>query len=165
MAVTVRGADHDDVWMYDLTRETWSRFTSTGNNAFPLWAPDGRTLTYVSDKNSLDNMYRRSLDGGAEERLLTSDRPNYPFSWSRDGVLMFVSISLRSAQDLWILRTGAERKATPFLETPFVEGAPALSPDGRSGCVRVGRIRSKRDSCHAVSRFWREADDLDTRRQ
>ena len=131
VAVTVRGADHDDVWMYDLTRETWSRFTSTGNNAFPLWAPDGRTLTYVSDKNSLDNMYRRSLDGGAEERLLTSDRPNYPFSWSRDGVLMFVSISLRSAQDLWILRTGAERKATPFLETPFVEGAPALSPDGR----------------------------------
>jgi serine/threonine-protein kinase len=132
VAVTVRGVDRDDVWLYDLARQTWSRFTSNGNNAFPLWAPDGRTLTYVSDKNSIDNMYRKPLDGAAaEERLLTTDRPNYPFSWSRDGVLLFVSVSLNTVQDIWTLRTGAERKAAPFLETPFVEGAPALSPDGR----------------------------------
>jgi len=77
-------------------------------------------------------MYRKPLDGAAaEERLLTTDRPNYPFSWSRDGVLLFVSVSLRTVQDIWTLRTGAERKAEPFLDTPFVEGAPALSPDGR----------------------------------
>ena len=132
VAVTVRGADRDDVWLYDLARQTWSRFTSNGNHAFPLWAPDGRTLTYVSDKNSIDNMYRKPLDGAAaEERLITADRPNYPFSWSRDGVLLYVLVSLSTVQDIWTLRTGAERKAAPFLETPFVEGAPALSPDGR----------------------------------
>jgi serine/threonine protein kinase len=134
VAVTVRGEDRDDVWLYDLTRETWSRFTSQGSNAFPVWAQDGRRLIYVSDKAGLDNMYWKPLDGrGPEERLVASERPNYPFSWSRDGALLFVSVSLRAAQDLWVLRTGGERKAAAFLETPFVEGAPALSPDGR--CV------------------------------
>ena len=131
VAVTVRGVDYDDVWLYDLTRETWSRFTSQGNSAFPLWTPDGLKLTYVSDKAGLDSMYWKPLDGGGpEERLLVSDRPNYPFSW-RDGALVFVSPALRSAQDIWVLRTGQEVKATPFLETVFAEGAPAFSPDGR----------------------------------
>ncbi len=67
--MTVRGVDRDDVWLYDLTRETWSRFTSQGNNAFPVWAQDGRRLTYVSDKAGLDNMYLEAIgrerSGGA----------------------------------------------------------------------------------------------------
>jgi Tol biopolymer transport system component len=132
VAVTVRGVDRDDVWLYDLARQTWGRFTSNGNNAFPPWAPDGRALTYVSDKNSRDNIYRKPLDGAAaEERVVTSERPSYPFSWSRDGVLLFVSLSLTTVQDIWTLRTAAGRQTAPLLETPFVEGAPALSPDGR----------------------------------
>jgi len=133
MAVTVleRGGDHNDVWLYDLTRETWSRFTSEGDNAFPLWAPDGRKLTYVSNKAGPDNIYRKPLDGsGPEERLAASDRPNYPFSWSPDGVLAFVSIFPRAVQDIWVLRPDQGGKPAPFLETPFGEGAPAFSPDG-----------------------------------
>jgi serine/threonine-protein kinase len=133
VAVTVLegGGDHNDVWLYDLTRETWSRFTSEGDNAFPLWAPDGRQLTYVSNKAGPDNMYRKSLDGsGPEERLLASDRPNYPFSWAA-GVLAFVAPFPRTAQDIWVLRPDRPGKPSPFLETPFGEGAPAFSPDGR----------------------------------
>ena len=133
VAVTVLegGGDHNDVWLYDLTRETWSRFTSEGDNAFPLWAPDGRKLTYVSNKAGPDNMYRKSLDGsGPEERLLASDRPNYPFSWS-GGVLAFVATFPRTVQDIWVLRPDRPGKPAPFLETPFGEGAPTFSPDGR----------------------------------
>ena len=131
VAVTV-GGDHDDVWLYDLVRETWSRFTSEGNNAFPLWAPDGRVLTYVSDSAGLDNMYSKPLDGSEpQRRLLASDRPNYPFSWSRDGALVFVYASLRAGQDIWVFRPDGKGKPTPFLETPFAEGAPTFSPDGR----------------------------------
>jgi eukaryotic-like serine/threonine-protein kinase len=130
VAVTVRG-EHDDVWLYDLTRETWNRFTSDGNNAFPVWTPDGRRLTFVSDKAGLDNMYWKTPYGGREERLLVSDQPNYPFSWSRDGTLMFVAPSVRGAQDILMLRADQNPKPTAFLATPFAEGAPTFSPDGR----------------------------------
>ena len=73
VAVTILegGGDHNDVWLYDLTRETWSRFTSEGDNAFPLWAPGtGAHSTYASNKAGPDNIYRKPLDGsGPEERL------------------------------------------------------------------------------------------------
>jgi serine/threonine-protein kinase len=132
VAVTVGGEDHDDLWLYELARETWSRVTSGGNNAFPLWSPDGRRLAYSSDKAGPDNMYSRSLDGSTgEERLIASEQANYCFSWSRDGVLAYVLPSPRTLQDIWVLRPDQKGNATPFLQTPFGEGAPAFSPDGR----------------------------------
>jgi serine/threonine protein kinase/Tol biopolymer transport system component len=131
VAVTVRGPETDDVWLYDLSRQAWTRFTSQGSSAFPVWSPDGRALTYTSSRTGRDNMYRRALDGGGpEEHLLVSDRPNYPFSFSPDGTLIFVEISIPSAQDIWFLGAG-EKKASSLVETTFAEGAPAFSPDGR----------------------------------
>jgi Tol biopolymer transport system component len=132
VAVTVGGEDHDDVWLYDLERETWSRFTSEGNNGFPVWTPDGRRLTYVSDKTGRESIYWKSLDGTvAEERLVATARASFPFSWTRDGVLTFVQSNARTLQDLWLFRLDQKEKTTPFLETPFAEGGPAFSPDGR----------------------------------
>jgi serine/threonine-protein kinase len=132
VAVTVGGEDHDDLWLYELTRQTWSRFTSGGNNAFPLWSPDGRRLAYSSNKAGPDNMYSKSLDGStSEEQLNASDQANYCFSWSREGVLAFVMASPRTLQDIWVLRPDEKGRATPFLQTQFGEGAPAFSPDGR----------------------------------
>jgi eukaryotic-like serine/threonine-protein kinase len=133
VAVTVSGPEHDDVWLYDLTREAWSRFTSEGNSAFPLWTLDGRRLTFVSDKAGPDNMYWKPLDGsGPEERLLANERPNYSFSWSQTGSLAYVVVHPRALQDIWILSSEQPRKPSSFLETPFGEGAPVFSPDGRS---------------------------------
>jgi Tol biopolymer transport system component len=131
LAVTV-SADRDDVWLYDLTRQTWSRFTSQGNNSFPLWSPDGRKLIYVSDKAGPDNMYSRPMDGSQpDERLVVSNLPNYPFSWSPDEVLAFVTPQAQTLQDIWTLRLNQDRKPTLLLQTPFSEGAPKFSPDGR----------------------------------
>jgi serine/threonine-protein kinase len=132
VAVTVSGEDQDDVWLYDLVRGTWSRFTSEGNSAFPLWTLDGRRLTYVSDKAGPDNMYWKPLDGsGPEERLVASERPNYPFSWSPDGSLTYVLVDQVTLQNIRVFRPGDRGMSTPFLETPFGEGAPLFSPDGR----------------------------------
>jgi serine/threonine-protein kinase len=130
VAVTV-GGDHDDVWLFDLARQTWNRFTSEGNNSFPVWAPDGTRLTYVSDKAGVENPYARRLDGSTDERLLVSDRASYPLSMSRDGTLAFVSVRVGQALDIWILPPDRKGKPTPWLETPFSEGAPTFSPDGR----------------------------------
>ena len=132
VAITVSGEDHDDVWLYDLARETWSRFTSEGNSGFPLWTPDGHRLTYVSDKAGRENIYWKPLDGSAaEERLLISDKSSFPFAWTRSGALAFVQVNPLTLQDILSLRL--DRRATPsvLVDTPFGEGAPTLSPDGR----------------------------------
>jgi serine/threonine-protein kinase len=130
VAVTVGGEDNDDVWLYELVRGTWSRVTSGGNNAFPLWSPDGRRLAHVSDRSGPDNIYVKSLDGSQDERLLASDKPNYPFAW-RDNALVFVSADPITLQDIFVLPRLTEAAPTQILKTSFGEGAPTVSPDGR----------------------------------
>jgi Tol biopolymer transport system component len=132
IALVVRGDDQDDVWLFDLNRRVWDRFTSGGNNSFPVWTPDGTRLTYNSDRTGSVGIEWKSLDGTAAETLISSERAsrNFPFSWSPDGVLAFVS--LRPDQNLWVLRQRKNALPEPYVMAPFVEGAPMFSPDGRA---------------------------------
>ena len=51
-------------------------------------------------------------------------------SWSPDGQLLaFVEVNPTTGYDIWVLRL-SDRKAQPFLRTPFNETAPRFSPDG-----------------------------------
>jgi dipeptidyl aminopeptidase/acylaminoacyl peptidase len=69
--------------------------------------------------------------GGAEQLTEFSDYQHNLGSWSPDGqVLAFEEVSSVTGHDIWVLRL-SDRKAQPFLHTPFNETAPAFSPDSR----------------------------------
>jgi Tol biopolymer transport system component len=52
-------------------------------------------------------------------------------SWSPDGQLLaFTEVNPNTGYDIWVLRMG-DRKAQPFIRTPFNESVPRFSPDGR----------------------------------
>jgi eukaryotic-like serine/threonine-protein kinase len=132
VAAASRGAS-EDLWTYDLARETWSRLTFDGSSSFPLWSPDGRRLTFQSSKGGSSDIYWKALDGNAaEERLVVGDRPSYPLSWSPDTrALAFVFNDPFTRQDIWAFMPEDKGKPRPFLQTTFREGAPVFSPDGR----------------------------------
>jgi serine/threonine-protein kinase len=121
------------VWLYDLSRETLTRFTFQGNNNLtPFWTPDGKRIAFTSNKEGQRNLFWQLADGsGGLERLTTSKYVHIPGSWSPDGQLLaFAEINPTTGYDIWVLRLG-DRKAQPFLRTPFNEAAPRFSPDGR----------------------------------
>jgi Tol biopolymer transport system component/predicted Ser/Thr protein kinase len=122
------------VWLYDLTRETPTRLTFEGNaNAYPAWTPDGNRIAFTSkSKEGPQDLFWQLADGsGGLERLTTSEYVPFSMSWSPDGqMLAFVEINPTTGYDIWVLRM-SDRKAQPFLRTPFTEGAPRFSPDGR----------------------------------
>jgi Tol biopolymer transport system component len=131
VAVVVRGDDVDDMWVYEIDRHTWNRFTVEGNSNFPLWSADGTRLAYNTDRSGgIDIESKRVDSSGAPETIVSRDFAprSFPFSWSPDGTLAFVA--LRPAQDIWVVRPGS--KPAPFVASPFVEGAPMFAPDGRS---------------------------------
>jgi Tol biopolymer transport system component len=140
VAVTI-DEQGDQVWLYDLSRETLTRWTFEGNrNTAPAWTPDGKRIAFESNKEGPQNIFWQLADGsGGLERLTTSDDNHFPLSWSPDGQLLaFVDFNPTTGRDIWVLRmgdpspgSGQVRKAQPFLRTPFDETAPQFSPDGR----------------------------------
>ena len=121
------------VWLYDLTRETLTRFTFEGDvNSSPAWTPDGKRIAFTSTKDGPLNIFWQLADGsGGLEKLNTSENAQVPMSWSPDGKLLaFLEVNQATAYDIWVLRLG-DRKAQPFLRTPFSEAVPRFSPDGR----------------------------------
>ncbi len=63
--------------------------------------------------------------------MTTSEYTQCSESWSPDGQLLaYTEVNPTTGYDIWVLRLG-DRKAQPFLRTPFNEGAPQFSPDGR----------------------------------
>jgi Tol biopolymer transport system component len=121
------------VWLYDLTRDTLTRFTFEGStNSAQAWTPDGKRIAFQSTKEGPQpNLFWQMADGsGGLERLTTSQSRHAPSSWSPDGELLaYVDSTPTTGTDIWVLRL-SDRKVQPFLQTPFNETAPRFSPDG-----------------------------------
>jgi eukaryotic-like serine/threonine-protein kinase len=129
------------IWIYDLTRGGSTRLTFEGisNNA-PNWTPDGKRISFQSNKGGRPNIFWQLADGsGGLEQLTSSENNQAPSSWSPDGQLLaFMDINPTTGYDIWVLRmgdpspgSGQARKAQPFLRTQFNESVPRFSPDGR----------------------------------
>jgi Tol biopolymer transport system component len=120
------------IWVYDLSRDTLTRFTFEGNyNPVSVWTRDGKRITFESNREGIPNLFWQSADGsGGLQRLTNSEYIQAPMSWSPDGqVLAFDEINPTTGQDIWVLRQ-SDHKAQPFLRTQFNEAIPRFSPDG-----------------------------------
>jgi Tol biopolymer transport system component len=123
-------ANNADLWLYDLDRQTFGRLTSDGA-LMPIWTPDGRGLTFTGRRSAPTDIYTRAFDGSAPDRVVLKGRrgSNFPLSWSPDGAKLAIVGVSSSGNDLWIV--DAAGAVTPLVQTPYREGAPAFSPDGK----------------------------------
>jgi Tol biopolymer transport system component len=65
-----------------------TRFTSNPANDWnPVWSPDGTQLAFASDRTPRSSLYRKAVDGSAEELLLLPEGNGGAFltDWSPDG--------------------------------------------------------------------------------
>ena len=130
------------IWLYDLARETLTRLTIEGNtNNNPDWTPDGKRIIFGSnrDRPSEAGLHWQLADGsGGAEPLTTA--PDSTGSWSSAGrvlaidgnagrVLAADGNEVAMGRDIYMFRPGEGFQ--PFVRTPFDEGSPAFSPDGR----------------------------------
>ncbi len=122
----------NQVWVYELARDTMTRFTFEGSiNTVPVWTPDDSRIAITSDKDGPRSVFWQKADGsGGMEKLTSSEYLRAPTSWSADGKLLsFVEVNPTTGFDIWVLDM-KDRKAAPFLRTPFYE-VGLFSPDGR----------------------------------
>ena len=129
IAVRVTGLDNQDVWIYDLVRDTQMRLTfRPATEVFPIWTPDGQRVAFGSPEAPLS---WKAADGTGEvETLVESSRAQLPQAFSPDGTAL-VFEDRNSGFDQGVLSLEGERIWTLLMETEFAERNAALSPDGR----------------------------------
>ncbi len=127
-------ADQTDIWVHDLDRGTTDRFTTDGADDYsPLWAADGESLIFSSDRAGYGDLFRKLTTGGpVAEVLATSGNYRYPTSLSPDGrFLLYTEQSSATDLDVWVLDTMEPDDPRPLVQTEFMEAAASFSPDGR----------------------------------
>ena len=133
IAVNISGG-RDDIWIKQLDRGPKSRLTFGGeSNRHPAWTPDGKYVSFVSDRAGRSALWRRRSDGvGSEEQVLDIGREIVETRWSRDGAwLLLTVVGSTSSFDILGMRLGVDSVPSPLLAEQHDEGLPALSPDGR----------------------------------
>jgi Tol biopolymer transport system component len=126
-----------DLWLFDLRRDTQSRFTSDpGVEWTPVWAPDGRQIAFVADRNAPPFLHVKRVGdaGGGEALLKPTWWPQVVWDWvltSEGQFIIYDDGTPATSNDLMVLPLSGDRKARPFLRTPFSETGARFSPDGK----------------------------------
>ncbi|MCC7124681.1 MAG: S9 family peptidase [Acidobacteria bacterium] len=92
VAFTIRETNWDDnayeteIWVADAASGEPRQLTSAPKSSVqPAWAPDNRTLAFVSDRDGKRQIYRIDVTGGEAEKLTKHDEDIDSFAWSPDG--------------------------------------------------------------------------------
>jgi Tol biopolymer transport system component len=129
------GIDASDIWIFDLERDSRTRFTfDTASDRHPLWSPDDELLAYTSAQEAEGEIWVRPSSGRGDAQLVfTADTNIILTDWSGDGRLIlfdYVEVTGENALDVWALDIET-LEAKAYLSGKFDQSEARLSPDGR----------------------------------
>jgi TolB protein len=111
--------------------------TNQASDFSPIWAPDGKRLLFVSNRDGDDELYVMDPSGKNVRRLTRNRGMDLTPQWSPEGEsIAFASDRGRPGEpEIWIMRAdgrGARRLvATPNHPWQDAQYSPTWSPDGR----------------------------------
>ena len=119
-----------DIWTFDLTRNTFARFTfEPGIDSNPIWSSDGKSVIYFSARDSRPFVVERPANGIGSEKTLPAEGLA-PSSMSADGRwLVFRESS--PVHSVLIVRSREDNKKVIRIQERETELDGSISPDGR----------------------------------
>jgi dipeptidyl aminopeptidase/acylaminoacyl peptidase len=75
-----------NIWMLDVAVGTVRQLTfSAKSDSAPRWAPDGRSVAFLSDRDGAAQLYLLAMNGGEAEKMTDRKDAIGAFRWSPDG--------------------------------------------------------------------------------
>ncbi len=120
----------EHVWVKRLPRGSLTKLTFEGSENFqPAWTPDGRSVTFASNRNRNRDLYVKRADGSAVAELLVDrDVDVREGRWSNDGEWLVFWAGTTQSGSILARGKGPDAEPMPLVTDGF---SPRLSPDGR----------------------------------
>ncbi|MBC7948035.1 MAG: PD40 domain-containing protein, partial [Chitinophagaceae bacterium] len=118
--------------IYSLSKDGKDLFQITRDpSGQPSWSPDGRSIVYYRNIDGRLQLFINSATGGNERRLLTSQREDYGASWSKRGVIAFMSNLTKDhiSHEIFTINSDGS-KLKRITDSLFDCMNPGWSPDG-----------------------------------
>jgi serine/threonine-protein kinase len=122
-----------DIWTFDPTRGTEDRTTFEGQNAFPIWSPDGSRMAFRSDRTGPLAIYLAQGTNSREVVQLTQGPLDVPSSWTPDGKELAFTRGFSATggnTDIYVVSVDS-KDAKAVVATNATESFPEFSTDGR----------------------------------
>ncbi|HLG06901.1 MAG TPA: protein kinase, partial [Gemmatimonadales bacterium] len=138
VALNILAGGTTDVWIKQLDQGPLSRLTFDGERNFrPMWTPDGRSVTYLSNREDASyDLFQRRADGSDSARkILDLETRITEGFWSPDGKWLILRLGGTGGsvgdRDVAAIRPGVDSAPRPLLSDRFDSKVIALSPDGK----------------------------------
>ncbi len=169
--------DESEIYLYNTANQQYKKIADRGaKQLWPMWAADGKTIYYVSDRTGTQNLWSQQLEGAAKQLTqFKKGRVLYPsittdgrtIVFERDFAIWSFNTANGQATELKINRVGVP--ASPQTEhqrlTSGFSGL-ALSPDAKKvafiafGDVFVASAKDGGDAARITTTIGREAVPL-----
>ncbi len=121
---------------------------SFGNSVNPSWSPDGKKITFISDRAGAPMVYVMAADGGNVQRLTFAGKYNDSPSWSPQNNKIAFSGWIDKGFDVFIMNPDGTNIERLSKDTGSNEG-PAFSPDGNF--ITFNSNRTGQDNIYVVN--------------
>ncbi|HEY9166830.1 MAG TPA: biopolymer transporter Tol [Candidatus Kryptonia bacterium] len=110
------------IYSLDVATKRIERVTKTGmgEETYPVAAPDGKHLYYVSDRTGIANLYCMDLATGESSPVTNSISGIYQFSISKDGSKLAFSSLQNGGFDIFLMRSPGDHLLKADQVTPTV---------------------------------------------
>jgi Tol biopolymer transport system component len=126
------GSHFNDLWTYDLKKNSEKRLTQGLRAMEPAWSPDGKNIVCIIQKDGTDNLILLDANGKVIRQLTQFDQGEAVSSpsWSPDGRLIVFSQARKHGRDLKLMDV-ATGEVTPLIFNQGDARDPTFSSDGQ----------------------------------
>ena len=134
IAVEVDANGRKDIWIYQLVTKTMNKLTTAGDNSDPEWAPDGRSIQFLSNRTGKTTLWRQPIDGSgdAEEILVAASGLEWGATLSPDRRNVMLQSSNGGAINLYSATVGTDGVQHVFVAGDQNVWGARFSPSGKS---------------------------------